>query len=135
MLSKFIFSKFLSLRKYFNAFSSSHSLIFLNHSCCGFSSKDFIKLWGLSKLRLEFLQNNDFISSNLWFSKRSTSSALISLHSPVIPKFPSFRYLPALPAIWPISERLSFLNFLPFSKKPLLYSFPFWSYLITGPCH
>ena len=35
---------------------------------------------------------------------------------PVIPKFPSFRYLPALHAIWPISDNLSFykINAAPF---------------------
>ena len=53
----------------------------------------------LLKFRLEFLQNKVLISSNLCPSINSTSSGEISLQSPVIPKPPSFKYLPALPAI------------------------------------
>ena len=77
------------------------------------SSSDFNNEVGLLKFKSEFLQNNVLIFSNLWFSKSSTSSAVISLQSPVMPKLPSLRYLPALPAIWPISDRFSFLNFFP----------------------
>ena len=49
----------------------------------GLSSSDLIKLDALLKFRLEFLQNKVLISSNLWFSNNSTSSALISLQSPI----------------------------------------------------
>ena len=107
------FSKFLSLKKNLSAFSSSHSFIFLSQFLWGFSSKDLISIEELVKLRFEFLQYKDCMSSNLWFSSNSTSSAFISLHYPVIPKLPLFKYLPALPAICPISAKFNRLNFFP----------------------
>ena len=67
----------------------------------------------LEKFNFEFLQKIVWISGKLCVSNASISSDPISLHSPVVPNIPSFKYLPALPAIWPISDRFSFLNFFP----------------------
>ena len=75
--------------------------------------RNILEQYALLKSRSEFLQNNVLTSSNLWFSINSTSSELIFSHSPVIPKLPSFKYLPALPAICPISDKFSRLSFFP----------------------
>jgi len=69
----------------------------LNQLVFGFSSKELIKLKLLLKFISEFLQKTVFMFSNLWFSRKSTSSELISPQFPVIPNAPSFKYLPALP--------------------------------------
>ena len=98
---------------YFKTFSSSHSEILFSQGLLGFSSNDLISDCPFLKFKFGFLQKIVLMSSILWVSSNSISSGLISPHSPVIPKEPSLRYLPALPAICAISDNLSLRIFLP----------------------
>ena len=93
--------------------SSSASFLWIKKFLTGNSFKELNTESIDEKSILEFLQ---YTFSMLWKLWSSTDWIVLISICPaylVWPKVPSFLYLPALPAIWPISDGVKFLLYFP----------------------